>query len=131
MGPRLPVGAWDRVGGRDSGRDACFACACSGLRLLFGCFWLLMHDRCVAVGCVSVVLASVALAFGCSCFRLLCIAVLFQGIHSPPVLQLIVKRRAGGHRTSLKNSNLREDPIPPLPFALISLPESENENVKR
>ena len=70
MGPRLPVGAWDRVGGRDSGRDACFACACSGLRLLFGCFWLLMHDRCVAVGCVSVVLASVALAFGCSYFRL-------------------------------------------------------------
>ena len=45
-------------------------CACSGLRLLFGCFWLLMHDRCVAVGCVSVVLASVALAFGCSYFRL-------------------------------------------------------------
>lgn len=43
---------------------------------------------------------------------------------SPPVLQLIEKRRAGGHGTSLKKSNLREDPTP-LPFALISLPESE------
>ena len=47
--------------------------------------------------------------------------------------QLIVKRRTGGHGTSLKKSNLREDPIPPLPFALISLPESESEseNMKR
>ena len=46
-----------------------------------------------------------------------CTARVFS-ILSPPVLQLIVKRRAGGHATSLKKSNLREDPIPPLPFAL-------------
>ena len=57
---------------------------------------------------------------------LLHIALCTNHYVSPPVLQLIVKRRAGGHGTSLKKSNLREDPIPPLPFALISLPESEN-----
>ena len=45
--------------------------------------------------------------------------------YSPPVLQLIVKRRAGGARNFVEKGNLREDPILPLPFTLISLPEKK------
>ena len=35
---------------------------------------------------------------------------------------------SGGARNFVEKSNLREDPIPPLPYALISLPESESES---